>query len=494
MHELALGSFQLPTGYFVRRAAPLMAIETPALNMREDGALLVHSHAGVSSLKDAALSLIEEAQRTIFLASFLIGDRDLLQALERRAQRLHGGVYIVTAMSDEALARGFAEVDEMAPAGEQARAKQFSLLARRGLAIRGHDECHAKFLVIDGAVGLVSTANFDTPGFEKTTEIGMVLRDREEVVRLRSLFRRLWQACTWEVSSEGAYVLTRRDPTKHVGPVRTPTGSEREVVWTANDEHYIHKRVEAIVGRADRELLLSSFSLRGLSERNDVLVDSLAKFRKRARVAPRLLVRARNQMEAMRRDAATLSEVGVEVLADDEIHIKAVVGDGREAALFSANFEVEKGLQGGVEAGVRFTNERLVSATHSFLKSLLANARYEFRPRLTVSELSGALARADRWPFAATFAVSATDAVWQALTDASSQGPALFEQTSDDVELFVGTQRFRVSDSARLTPEIHLVSVQQPPTEALLGRWLREGRVEGRLRGLCDATLRRALR
>ena len=492
--EIALGDLVMATGYFVPRQ-PLPAELGAKIGARaRSGDLeLVSSHGGVSSLKDAAIALIEGAKRTVFLASFFLGDRDLLEALSRAAERMRGGVYLVTAISDAALRQGLAEVDDTAPAEEQARAKQFPLLAGRGLAIRGHDACHAKFLVVDREVALVSTANFDTPGFEKTTELGLVVRDRAPVRQLRALFARVWAESSWEIGSGDTYVLSRRDADTPRRALVVAPESDPEILWTVSDDFRIHERIKTLIDSAERELLLCSYSLRGLAAKPEVVLDALDAFRHRTGIAPRMLVRARNHIEGMRRDAGALASVGVELLADSETHIKAIVADAHDAVLTSANFDVNHGLLGGVEAGVRFSAPPLVGAVRDFTKRLLASAPYEFLPRVTAGALARSrLARADIWPFPSRLPVRSSEAAWDALRRGALEGPALFQTTEGNVSLSVGTCRFRLVALEARVAALELLPTEGPPSESLLDRWFREGPVRGEHRGVCDATLVKA--
>ena len=54
------------------------------------------ARADGQTIKNALLELLKSARRKIFIASFRIGDKDLIDALYDAARRLRGGVYVIT--------------------------------------------------------------------------------------------------------------------------------------------------------------------------------------------------------------------------------------------------------------------------------------------------------------------------------------------------------------------------------------------------------------
>jgi phosphatidylserine/phosphatidylglycerophosphate/cardiolipin synthase-like enzyme len=103
------------------------------------------------TIKEAALELVREARSKIFVASFLLGEPELLDVLFAAAGRLCGGVYVVSEPSDRSLRQRLAELEEESDpdAAAQTHKKNFAELARHGIAVRGRPDCHAKFIVTD---------------------------------------------------------------------------------------------------------------------------------------------------------------------------------------------------------------------------------------------------------------------------------------------------------------------------------------------------------
>src|SRR5205085_2884656 len=87
-------------------------------------------------------AMIVEARRKVFIASFLLGDAALLDALAATASRLLGGVYVITQLDEQRLAKG---LQELADGGDaelgsggidaavQIQKKRFDQMTRNGI-------------------------------------------------------------------------------------------------------------------------------------------------------------------------------------------------------------------------------------------------------------------------------------------------------------------------------------------------------------------------
>ena len=144
--------------------------------------------------------MISSARRKIFIASFLLGDAALLDALAAAASRLLGGVYVITQLDERRLVQGLQELADSEDPGEenggidaavQTQKKRFDQMTRNGIYVRGHLNCHAKFDVADDETALVTSANLMTSALDFTGENGVVITDRAQVRRLARVFARL---------------------------------------------------------------------------------------------------------------------------------------------------------------------------------------------------------------------------------------------------------------------------------------------------------------
>lgn len=444
-----------------------------------------------STLKEALLEMIRRARRKVFIASFRIGDEDLFRELFAAVDRLKGSVYVITLVDEKSLAKGLAEADDDAGIDQQVLQKQFSSLAERGLYVRGHDGCHAKFVVVDDEVALISSANLEPRAFTTTTEIGVVLRDKGEVARVARLFARLWNECTWEVVPSAAYSMAKRVKTQpSFQAIPRPTGRQC-AIWTHGAEHHILDAAREVIGRAELDLLLASFSLTGMSANRDLLLTAVEKYRKRTGGRARLLVRARNHVRSQRLDAGEFAALGCEVVGDEVNHAKCVIADSTEALLFSANFDAQHGLVSGVEAGIRLVEPQLVRGATAFFEDLLRAAPMA----LVVSPSHEALqmlaaAWITPWPEGRALRVEATDADWSALTRLEAGRPVLFERGTDGRLVLIAGQRsfFLHSGGGNRPARIERSGESGIDSSATFEEWLLTKGPSSAVRGVCAAT------
>jgi phosphatidylserine/phosphatidylglycerophosphate/cardiolipin synthase-like enzyme len=495
--QIDLGRLTTSEGYFLVRDAE----SRPFVPEPDNDAEYRHRftyRGSTSSIKQAALDLINGAQKKIFLASFRIGDRDLLDALFTAVDRLRGGVYVITSWTENRLRQDLATIEDLDDVDVRAQKKRFDELTRRGIALRGHESCHAKFLVVDDRAALVSSANLETSALADTShkratgENGVVIADLPEVDRLARFFASLWYSgCTWNAPPGPEYALTKRDPAP--SPVEAPplTGGTG-VIWTQDSKSGILTTVRDTIGRARGELLLATFSLRGLTSHPELLLDPLRQAITDHRLDVRLLVRGRNNIAEHRADATALAKLGVTVHADSDTHAKGVIADGRYGALFSANFEAEHGLLGGVEAGVCLDNRPSLVEAHRYFRHAMDHANLRFEPSPDQHTLDSALAARwrHRWRHGQRLTITATDADWTAFASASGTAPVLWED-HERLRLYaadlVGTLTPQDGERYRLT-------VQQTGTDATtrLQHWFDERPHDSTpriRRGFCPAQL-----
>jgi phosphatidylserine/phosphatidylglycerophosphate/cardiolipin synthase-like enzyme len=446
--ELDLGAMTTNEGFFLLRQS------TSEPFVAEPDADAEYRHrftyrGSDTSIKQAAIDLIKGARRKIFLASFRIGDRDLLDALFAAVDRLHGGVYIITSWTEDRLRKDLSSLEDLEDVDVQAQKKRFDELTRRGIALRGHEACHAKFLVVDDTVALVSSANLetsalaDTPRKKATGENGVVIADPTEAERLARFFTRLWHAgCTWMALPGAEYALHQRQPTTSPATA-TPLAGGPGVIWThggaADRERGILAALHDVINRARGELLLATFSLVGIRERPELLLNPLRRAIADHHVDVRLLVRARNNIADHRADTAALVDLGVTIHGDSDTHAKGVIADGRYGALFSSNFDADHGLFDGVEVGVRLDGRPALVEAHRYFQHAMAHADLTFAARPTQRELDRGLGARwrRRWPFDERITVSCSDTDWRALVAVATTGPVLWED-ADTIRVYVG--------------------------------------------------------
>lgn len=501
--EIDVGANPAAGDYFLKRlgwqARPFTAGENTGRNRH-----CVTYRDSDQSIRHALISLVKSAQRKIFIASFFLGDAELAEELVAAAGRLVGGVYVISAIDDRSLRRGLDELEDEetsdGPEGERrdpAEHKRFDKLAGGGVYVRGHENCHAKFAVVDDEVALVTSANFTTRALEKTGESGVLVHDAVEARRLARLFARLWHGgCTWEippVSQHEKYTAERRTAGLWSGTVPQPEpDSSYGVIWTDGKEHHILRHLQRIVASAQKELLLATWSLNGMSRTPKLLLDPVIQAVQKG-VRVRMLVRVFNDRPHHRTDAGMFADAGVEIVPDTLTHAKGAIADGRQGALFSANFDREHGLTSGVEVGWRLDGTPLLDEARAYFQHAMDHSDAEFVRTPTHRELHDRLLtrKLQRWPLPRRIKVQATSPAWESLASGNETGPILFTVNDNgDVDLLVDQHRLAIrGDGTHDVFRLEISSLEETkPSDERLEEWLQTRRPsETETRGICPA-------
>ncbi|MEV0392000.1 phospholipase D-like domain-containing protein [Polymorphospora rubra] len=495
-----LGALPVSGAYFLARPevptrTPFLAAPGPAT---ADGTDPAYRHCwtyagGGSTIRRELVEMLDGARRKVFVASFFLGDAEVRAALCRAAERLRGGVYVISALDDRSLNRAINEVDDQQPVDKQTEQKRFEELTRQGIWVRGYEGCHAKFAVVDDQVALVSSANLTTHALDVTGENGVVVRAAADVGTLARLFARLWQGARWEMPPGDDPVVSGRTATSRAVRVDAPKPGATGPVWTFDDEHHIQEAIEELIDSAREELLLATFSLDSMTANPRLLLDPLRVAVDRG-VRVSMLLRGRNNMSTHRADATALAELGVRLRPCRLNHAKGVIADRKRGALFSANFDARHGLTNGVEVGMRLDGTPSLDEAIRYFEQAMRECDLEFVRETTVRALTRLASPVCKpWPLPERLTVAGTDSDWQAMRRATADGgPALYSMDSDGQHLIqVGVQRWTLTPEAdgghRLTRATRQRRI--PTAAALLDDWLSSRTSDRTRRGICPATL-----
>ena len=424
-------------GFFVRNDAPLVPFNHwPALEGDAYTCIGTYENSG-SPVREALLQAIRAAKKRIFIAAFLIDDNELVEALLEAVDRLRGGVYVITNLDDKSLARGLEDLatndaQDETPT-EELRRKQFHNLTKRGIYVRGHESCHAKFMLVDSNVAVVGSANFNRNGFEYCGELDAIVRNPDEVRRLARLFAQLWyEGCTWEIPPGRTYTVSKRTPSAAPYKAVFPPLEPGNIIWTNGDDgnQSLLQSIHNVIQGSKKSLTLATYSICDMTGNTALLLDHLgAALARNVRI--KLFIRQRNAYPRQAKELDILHQMGIDIYADSRNHAKAVSADGERALLFSANFDAKHGLDSGVEVGVYLPlRSASVALLDYYFEHAISNAdtRYVFNPRQ--SELDGKLAA--RWcsacPLPKDIAIRCSIDDWRMFSDLTQNGPALFEK------------------------------------------------------------------
>ena len=509
---LDLGALVYGDGFFLTRHAPRPPVFLASGADAGSGYRHVFTSEGSgSTVKETVLEIVRSARRKVFIASYLLGEADLLDEIFAAARRLRGGVYVISELSERSMREHLAELeDESDPvAAVRAHKKNFAGLTRHGVAVRGRPDCHAKFITADDRVALVSSANLDTRALSITGENGVVITDTDQVDRLARFFTRLWDSCSYEMPAGSDHYSVRErvpQPSRCQVPVPEITG-RAGIIWTWAGQPLILRHVIDIIGRARKSLLLATYSLNDLTASRELLLNPLEAAMTGKALQVSLLCRGRNNVPSHRRDAAALHDLGVHIHADSLNHAKAAIADDQYGALFSANFDARHGLLNGVETGVRLDNQPALDEAVRFFSHSIEHADLQYARNPDGRQLDRRLAARWRtpWPHETRIKVTAEPGTWQQFRAAASTAPVLYSQEPHgSIRIHAADRQWLLSPPGG-TGTRGLTAAGTEPSQAgektpadaagLLDHWLsssgrhRGGQQAGVARGICPAVL-----
>lgn len=493
-----LGTRVVPGGFFVDRSdAPSRNPFTPAPTDADDAYRHCFTYAGGgSTIQNELIAMIDGAREKVFVATLYLGDAGVREALVRAADRLRGGVYVVAALDNKGLDKAINETDDITDVDKQIEYRNFKEITTRGIYVRGYPGLHAKYVVVDDAVALVSSANLATRAFHSTGENGVVVTAQPDVRMLATLFARLWARSTFDLPPNRT-----ESPVRHRDAGRAPrlpqvTGNGP--LWTCESETTVIAAMREVIDSAQSDLVLATYSLLGIAyqlsddkpARPELLLDPVRAAVDRG-VDVRLLLRGRNIGDATRREATAFADAGVRIVPDRLNHAKGVIADAARGALFSANFVPHMGLLSGIEVGMRLDGTPALTEASRYFAHAIAEADMEYVRDPTVAELAtGMYAESfTTWPHPTTLAVTAPRVDWSAL--AASTDFALYEaESAQQLTIHCARRRWQlVRDNDRWS--VDSVSGADQTTVDTLEKWLSPRYKSSVRRGFCPAVLRR---
>jgi phosphatidylserine/phosphatidylglycerophosphate/cardiolipin synthase-like enzyme len=495
--ELDIGAIKISDGFFLARPdwtkSPTTRIFPFTSAAKQAAFLHVHPESSGSNLKTYLLELIRNARKKVFVVSFILTDHDIVQALIEKAAELTGRVCVVTCLDDQRLREGFADDPDDSDSGAVLQMEARQHLTESGVWLRGCSECHAKYALADDVVAVVSTSNFEERPLTQGGEGGICLTDSQEVERLGRHFTRLWfERCDWDLPPGRAHTVARRQsrpsPSKVTQPVqrRTPAA-----VWTDGNEHHILDNLQRIIDSAEKELLLATWDAVDVAARPDILINPLERARKRG-VSIAMLSRRRNPSERSRASMRALANLGIHVLGDKSNHAKGAIADKKVGLLFSANFDLTRGLTSGVEMGVVLDNTDALQDFYHYLSFAMSRASDVFVPSPTHAEMNERLFSNGKipWPWEKVIIVGAENHCWKEFTAAATASPVLFRLTDPqpNMLLSVGRDDFKL---VRNSTDYSLVRAEPNDNRRLSLRllWNQNGARETKI-GFCPAVFR----
>lgn len=345
----------------------------------DDGGFVDIARVGPGgALHRALIDTIGSASETVLAASFLLADDGVADALLAAAGRGRR-VYVITA-SDETLTKVVRHDESFDAKMIEEHKRLLDRLAGKVL-LRSAEHFHAKMLVVDhnsSPRGWITTANFNK-ALRESVELGVRLDAPAARDAGRWFAYEFWAEAERELAGKGRLAQVNEAPAVPAVP------SNGVVLATTKSHASLRAEVSRLVNGATRKLVVASY---GLDAGHPLVREIAAKARSGVPVT--LLTRPR---PAVREAVALLADAGVQVVAHDKLHAKAIVSDAG-ALVMTANLEAN-GLDTGFELGVALDGARRDELTRT-LDAWGAGFPWTFAARVRRDAHLGEICLADK--------------------------------------------------------------------------------------------------
>ena len=335
----------------------------------------MNSSVFCNELQSRVVELIDNAEHSVILSTFLLADENVESAVLKAAKR-KVRVYILLAC--ETRLDGDVPDDDF---GKKCLVQHKEMLNK----LSGHvhfasaPHFHAKAVVIDAlhetadAKGLLLTANLTEEALKRNEELGVSL-SHHQIDEIVKVFRwAIFESAQHHMTSRGEF-SSYKSP-GNIGYPRVLT----EILVTSSEDAQIREHALALIKKADKELIISSFGW----QEDHQLVKAICE---RAKSGVKVTVLSRQRPAAMPALLA-MKRVGASVMCFKWLHAKAIVADGIHAMVMSANFQTH-GMDQGFELGVKLTGTQ-VKELMNCLDVFLTNYHNELNIDMSLGMISG---------------------------------------------------------------------------------------------------------
>jgi hypothetical protein len=360
---------------------------SPFLNYNE----LYLTQEGNSSLKSEILRIINDAKSVLKLCSFIITDKEIFNALIKKAKESQIAIFVLTQLDQSKLKNDgtiadFITEDEIKEKPAQTHIKHIKKLYENGIHVRASLSAHAKFIVSDRNLGFITSANFTTPSLSYNTESGVYL-DEVSSNGLDKLFDIIFlQGSAYKqflgTRKKGKILVLQSETKIDSDLLPQPTQSNLRYTCESNSNSLL-KDITRLVNEASEYIYLSAYSIVGLNELSD-LIQALKSAIER-KVSISVFCRGMNYRSDHLAGVSKLLELGCKIYADVYNHSKGIVNE-KSGLIFTANIDGNHGLTNGFEVGY-LLNEKQRKEFLDFHKRLIQTSFYVFVSQPTRNEL-----------------------------------------------------------------------------------------------------------
>lgn len=329
------------------------------------------------NLQERVIKLIKSAKQTLILSTFLLADEDIEQAILEAAERK---VRVYVLLACETRLGGEVPDDEF---GKMCLTQHKAMLNKlSGLVhFSSAPHFHAKVVIADSlhntseaeARGLLLTANLTSEALTRNEELAVSL-NQKQIAELTAIFR-------WAIfESAEHHMIHKGEFASYKSPCTTLYPTElTEILVTSSEDVAIKHHALKMIQQANKELIISSFGW----QEDHQLIKAICK---RAEAGVKVTILSRQRPAAMP-SLLAMKQAGASVKCFKWLHAKAILIDGQEAMVMSANFQTH-GMDEGFELGVKLVGDQVTELKHC-LENFLTKQYNELRTDMTLGMISG---------------------------------------------------------------------------------------------------------
>ena len=326
-------------------------------------------------------SLIDQAKNQICLASFLISDMGIVDALLKASDR-GVDIYLLTA-SEAKLASEPAEDNEF----EKKTMEEHKVLLNRlvgKVLVRTAQHLHTKFIIIDPKgekpLGFILTSNLTTEALIRNPEIGVRISGNDVKDLFQQFSTGFWNESERELLEAGKLSVVS-DNMKGFVP---ESFASTRICYTTNKMKTIQENIVKLIKDSQGEIWVSAF---GFQQDNKVM-EALVSAAKNGR---KLTVLARPRPHVRSRDALLdIVQHGGKVYGLEWLHAKCIITsvNGKYAAIvMTANIE-DRGMETGFETGIILDSDEAENLK-MLMESWVQLSQYSLFNKIKVGDVEG---------------------------------------------------------------------------------------------------------
>lgn len=328
-----------------------------------------------TELKNSIMALIENAKECIKLCSFILTDEDVIQALLKKIETSDCCLFIITQLDPSKFSASLLTDEEIHNDSNKTHIGAINLLHNQGAHIRAAENVHAKFIIVDNQITLITSANITSPSLNKNPESGIYL-DQDSSGVVSKLFDLIYRFGTtynqFIKTGSGRKFISH---TNFSLSVEWLPKNQKNFIYTLGDlNHTIYSRLIELIDEANDFITMSSYCIIGLenlSEFTEAIQNAINRG-----VDIKVFCRGMNYRPLHIVGCTQLADLGCKIYGDVFNHSKGLSNENR-AMIFTANLDGRHGLKSGFEVGASLTDIQS-KALASFMNWQINTATYQF--------------------------------------------------------------------------------------------------------------------